>query len=136
MILFKGDNTYKGQPLFRAAVMDSGSVVPALTTDSSKAENVFQNFAAAAGCGSVPAATVLDCLRSVDYATFHIAANSLPIASGYQSTALAFLPRPDGVALPESPEIMLQKGQYAKVPMMIGDQEDVSTHCMIFSWFC
>lgn len=128
MILFKGDNTYKGKPLFRAAVMDSGSVVPTVPNDSQKAENVFQKFTAAAGCGSASAATVLDCLRSVDYATYHIAANSFPGATSYQSIALPFLPRPDGSAIPESPELMIQKGQYTKIPMIIGDQEDVRPH--------
>lgn len=41
MLLYNGDHTYKGKPLFRAAIMNSGSVVPAERVDSARAEEVY-----------------------------------------------------------------------------------------------
>lgn len=41
--------------------------------------------------------------------------------------ALAYLPRPDGMALFQSPDILAKDGQYAKMPMIIDDQEDEGT---------
>jgi carboxylesterase type B len=41
MLLYNGDNTYKGKPLFRAGIMNSGSVVPAERADSARAQEVY-----------------------------------------------------------------------------------------------
>lgn len=68
MALYNGNNTYKGKPLFRAAIMDSGSIVPTQPADGPRAQNVFDTLAAQAGCSG--AADILDCLRSVDYTTY------------------------------------------------------------------
>jgi acetylcholinesterase len=68
MALYNGNNVYKGKSLFRAAIMDSGSVVPADPVDCPKAEVVFDTVVQNAGCSS--AADTLTCLRSVDYTTF------------------------------------------------------------------
>jgi carboxylesterase type B len=54
-------------------------------------------------------------------------ANSVPSIYSYQSVALAYLPRPDGIALINSPDILAENGQYTKIPMIIGDQEDEGT---------
>lgn len=54
-------------------------------------------------------------------------ANSVPSINSYQSVALAYLPRPDGVALKKSPDILAKSGKYTKIPMIIGDQEDEGT---------
>jgi len=54
-------------------------------------------------------------------------ANSVPSINSYQSVALAYLPRLDGIALIKSPNILAKNGQYTKIPMIIGDQEDEGT---------
>jgi carboxylesterase type B len=41
--------------------------------------------------------------------------------------ALSYLPRPDGAVITQSPDILAQNGQFAKVPFIIGDQEDEGT---------
>jgi len=125
MALYGGDNTYKGKALFRGAIMNSGSVIPADPMDSPKGQRIYNVVVAAAGCTS--AADRLACLRSLDYATFYNAVNSVPSAVSYESIALSYLPRPDGKALPESPEILAQAGKYTPVPFLIGDQEDEGT---------
>lgn len=125
MALYNGRNTYKGKSLFRAAIMDSGTMVPSDPVDCPKSEVVFNTVVTNAGCGR--ATDKLACLRSLDYTTYLNAANSVPGIFGYNSVALSYLPRPDGTVLTMSPDVLATNGQYAKVPMIVGDQEDEGT---------
>ncbi|KAK2071289.1 hypothetical protein P8C59_005725 [Phyllachora maydis] len=130
MALYGGNNMYRGRPLFRAAILDSGSIVPADPVDCPKGQAVYDTVVAAAGCGG--ASDTLACLRAADYTTFLDAANAVPAILSYQSLALAYLPRPDGTALPASPEELLTGGRYAAVPLILGDQEDEGTFFALF----
>ncbi|KAK3937469.1 alpha/beta-hydrolase [Diplogelasinospora grovesii] len=130
MALYGGNNKYNGQPLFRGGIMDSGSIVPADPVDCPKGQAVYNTVVAKAGCSA--ASDTLACLRGVDYQTFLNAANSVPALLSYSSVALSYLPRPDGNVLTDSPEVLVKNGQYAAVPMIIGDQEDEGT---LFSLF-
>ncbi|KAI0136827.1 putative extracellular lipase [Xylariales sp. AK1849] len=130
MALYNGNNTYNGKPLFRAGIMDSGSVIPADAVDCPKGQVVYDTVVEEAGCSG--AEDTLECLRSADYDTFLNAANSVPGIFGYNSVALSYVPRPDGTALTLSPDALAINGQYAAVPMIIGDQEDEGT---LFSLF-
>lgn len=130
MLLYNGNNEYNGKALFRGAIMDSGSTIPADPVDCPKGQVVYDTVVAAAGCSS--SADTLDCLRNLDYTTFLNAANSVPGILSYNSVALSYLPRPDGSVLTKSPDVLVQSGQYAAVPMIIGDQEDEGT---LFSLF-
>ncbi|KAI1312728.1 sterol esterase [Xylaria venustula] len=130
LALYGGNNTYNGNKLFRAAIMDSGSIIPADQVDCERCQGVYDQVVSAAGCSGSD--DTLQCLRDADYDTFLNAANSVPGLLGYTSVALSYVPRPDGVALPDSPDILAKTGQYAAVPMIIGDQEDEGT---LFSLF-
>jgi triacylglycerol lipase len=130
MALYDGDNTYKGKPLFRGAMMDSGSVVPADPVDCPKGQVVYDTVVKTAGCSS--ASDTLECLRGLDYSTFLNAANSVPGLLSYTSVALSYLPRPDGKYLTGSPDILAKQGKYAKVPFILGDQEDEGTIFALF----
>ncbi|KAN0113160.1 cholinesterase [Hyaloscypha variabilis] len=125
MALYNGDNTYKGKPLFRAALMDSGSVVPADSVDCPRAQDIYNTVVDKAGCSG--SSDTLACLRNIDYETFLKATTFVPGVFDYQSVALSYLPRPDGVVITQSPDILAQNGQFAKVPFIIGDQEDEGT---------
>ncbi|KAG9948611.1 lipase 3 precursor, partial [Aureobasidium melanogenum] len=127
MIINSGDNTYNGKPLFRGAISDSGSIVPAVDVDHPKAQAVYDTVVNAAGCSG--SSDTLACLRSLDYETFESAVNSLPGIFSYSSVNLAYLPRPDPSDgfFPVSPEVAVAKGNYAKVPLISGDQEDEGT---------
>jgi carboxylesterase type B len=46
---------------------------------------------------------------------------------------LSYLPRPDGKALTQSPDALLKAGKYAKVPFIVGDQEDEGTLFGLFT---
>jgi hypothetical protein len=73
MIVNSGDNTYNGKPLFRGAIMNSGSIVPALDVASPKAQAVYDTVVNVAGCSG--SSDTLACLRGLDYETFMRAAN-------------------------------------------------------------
>lgn len=126
LALYDGDISYKGKDLFRGAIMNSGSVIPADPVDCPKSQAVYDAVVATAGCSS--SSDTLDCLRGLDYETYLHAANSVPSSFlTYSSIALSYLPRPDGIALRASPEVLVANGQYAAVPMIIGSQEDEGT---------
>jgi carboxylesterase type B len=108
MALYNGDNTYKENPLFRAALMDSGSVVPADPVDCPRAQAIYNTVVDRAGCSRV--SDTLACLRTIDYEVFLEATTSVPGAFHYQSVALSYLPRPDGVVLTQSPDILADSG--------------------------
>ncbi|TGO51971.1 hypothetical protein BCON_0150g00030 [Botryotinia convoluta] len=130
MALYGGDNTYKGKSLFRGAIMNSGSIVPADPVDCPKGQIIYDNVVASAGCSAV--ADTLTCLRGVPYSTLLNATNSVPGLLSYSSIALSYLPRPDGTALTKSPDLLLASGNWAKVPFIIGDQEDEGTIFALF----
>ncbi|KAK2035176.1 carboxylesterase [Colletotrichum zoysiae] len=130
MALYNGNNTYNGKPLFRGAIMNSGSIVPSDPLDTPKGQAVYDKVVATAGCSGK--ADTLNCLRGVDYNTFLNAVTSVPGLLSYNSLALSYLPRPDGETLTASPDVLAKNGQYAAVPMIIGDQEDEGTLFGIF----
>ncbi|KAF9877865.1 carboxylesterase [Colletotrichum karsti] len=130
MALYGGDNKYKGKALFRGAIMNSGSITPTDPVDCPKGQAVYDKVVAEAGCAGK--ADTLNCLREVPYTTFLNAVTSVPGILSYNSLALSYLPRPDGTALPASPDALAKEGRYAAVPMIIGDQEDEGTLFGIF----
>ncbi|KAH6843283.1 Alpha/Beta hydrolase protein [Chaetomium sp. MPI-CAGE-AT-0009] len=132
LALFDGNNTYKGRPLFRGAIMNSGSIAPTEPVNSNKAQGIFNTVVEAAGCASAAESAKLDCLREVDYETFLHASNSVPGYLSYQSLALSYAPRQDGRTLTASPEVLAETGKYAAVPIIIGNQENEGT---VFSLF-
>lgn len=87
MTLYGGNNTYKGKPLFRGAIMDSGSVIPYAAVDAPQAQQVFDQVAAAGGCSS--ASDILACLRALDYEDFLDAATSVPALFDYNGGQLS-----------------------------------------------
>ncbi|KAJ4261638.1 hypothetical protein NW762_007073 [Fusarium torreyae] len=130
MVLYGGDVDYKGKPLFRGAIMNSGSVAPAEAVDSDKGQAIYDAVVEEGGCSS--ASDTLECLRDLPYDKFLDAANSVPGLLSYNSLALSYLPRPDGKVLPDSPEALIAAGRYHAVPMINGNQEDEGTLFALF----
>lgn len=110
--------------------MDSGSIVPADPIDGPKGQAVYDSVVKTAGCSG--ASDSLACLRALPYTQFLNAANSVPGFISYHSVALSYLPRPDGVVLTDSPEVLAKNGKFAAVPFIIGDQEDEGTLFALF----
>lgn len=108
--------------------MNSGTAVRTLPVNSKKAQKVFDQVAVAAGCRSSED-NVLDCLRGVSLDVYRAAMNSIPNFMQTGSNDLAFLPRPDDSddLFPESPEVAVARGAYARVPIIMGNQQDEAT---------
>ena len=131
MLLYNGDHTYKGKPLFRGGIMNSGSIVPADPVDCPKGQLIYDTVVKAAGCSG--STNTLACLRQVPYNKYLQAANSVPGILSYFTVNLSYLPRPDGTAITQSPELLVASGKYAKVPFIVGDQEDEGTLFGLFT---
>ncbi|KPV77126.1 uncharacterized protein RHOBADRAFT_48138 [Rhodotorula graminis WP1] len=143
LLAYGGDITSKtsGQPLFRAAIMESGSPIPV-----GPAENgqwVFDQLTSASGCSS--ASDKVACLRALPYEKMVAATNTLPSIVSYRSASLPFLPRTDGDFVPDLPQELTRSGRYAKVPIINGDQADegtilalgtlnITTSAQLFGW--
>ncbi|KAK7221549.1 hypothetical protein V2G26_009552 [Clonostachys chloroleuca] len=126
-LINNGNSTYNGRPLFRGGIMDSGAVFPAEAVDSPTAQGFFDDFSAAAGCGSEDALT---CLRELPYEEFLNATAVIPGLFGPEEAfRISFTPRPDPADdfFPLSPEKALQQGKIAPVPFLSGNQEDEGT---------
>jgi carboxylesterase type B len=124
LAMYDGNNLYKGRPLFRAAIMNSGSVVPLDGVDGDKAQSVFDTVVEAAGCSTVADEEKLSCLRGLDYQTYFNATNSVPGFLSYSSLSLSYQPRPDGKTITASADVLAKEGKYAAVPAIIGSLQD------------
>ena len=126
-IIENGNNTHNGRPLFRAAIMNSGTTLPADEIDAPQAQDVYNQLVSATNCTS--SNDTLQCLRNVTFQTYWDAVNTLPIFFSYSSIALPWLPRPDRTDgfYPVYPEDALKSGNYTRVPIITGDQEDEGT---------
>lgn len=87
MTLNGGDNTYKGKPLFRGAIMDSGSVIPYARVDAPQAQQVYDSVVRSAGCEG--SGDTLACLRSLSYQDYLNAATSVPALFDYNGGQLS-----------------------------------------------
>lgn len=125
LLLYGGNATYKGKPLFRGAIMNSGTAIPADRIDSRQAQLVYDTIVKAAGCSN--AGDSLTCLRELPYEDYLRATQSVPTLFAFNSEAISYLPRPDGTILQDSPEQMATDGRLHAVPMIIGDLEDEGT---------
>ena len=130
MILYSGNHSYNGKPLFRGGIMSSGCMFPSQPVDGERAQAVYDSVVETAGC--TDSSDTLECLRSLDYGDFLNAVSAPPGLLSYAGIALSYLPRPDGTVLPDSPEVMIQQGKYAPIPLIVGDQEDEGTLFALF----
>ena len=105
--------------------MNSGSAIPVNDMDGEKGQQIYETVVEAGGCSGQP--DTLDCLRGLDYETFLNATTSVAALVSYTTVALSYIPRPDGKTLTQSPDALAMSGKYAKVPFIIGDQEDEGT---------
>jgi triacylglycerol lipase len=132
MLMYDGDNTYNNKPLFRGAIMDSGSITPTKQLNSSNAQEVYNQLAINAGCHDT--ANSFECLSRLSGQELNEAQNDIPAIFSYKSLALPFLPRWDGKKMfKEQVYDLVAKGKYAKVPYIIGDNEDEGTMFAMFN---
>lgn len=87
MTYLAGNNTYNGKPLFRGAIMDSGSVIPYGPIDEPTAQATYDQVVSAGGCSGE--ADTLACLRGLSYDDFYHAASSVPALFDYNGVQLS-----------------------------------------------
>ncbi|WPG98872.1 putative secreted lipase [Acrodontium crateriforme] len=129
LIINGGDHTYKGRPLFRAAIMDSGSLVGTHNVSSPPAQHIYDTVLSNAGCSGPTSEARLACLRTKDYPTLLNAARSVPALISPKSLALSYPPRQDlwDDFYAIDPDVALNEGRFANVPVIMGNQEDEGT---------
>jgi carboxylesterase type B len=124
-----GDHTYRGKPLFRGAIMHSGSSTPAQAADSAIAQNIYDAFVSEAGCAG--AADSLSCLRQLPFETFLNATAIIPGSLGPVGLRMNFAPRPDSTNnfYAVSPDVALKgpNPKVAPVSFISGTQDDEGT---------
>ncbi|KAJ5116859.1 hypothetical protein N7456_001207 [Penicillium angulare] len=132
LALYGGDIKYNktGKPLFRGAIMDSGSMQPAQAVNSTRGQDIYNQVIETGGCSK--SKDSLACLRGLSYEDFLNAVSAPPSLISFNGLSLTYQPRPDGVILPESPDILAKKGAFASVPFIVGDQEDEGTLFALF----
>ncbi|KAH9175630.1 carotenoid ester lipase precursor [Lactarius sanguifluus] len=119
-MLANGGNT---EGLFRAAFMQSGSPTP--VGDITNGQQYYDFLVARTNCTGSP--DTLVCLRAAPYEALQAAMDSTPALFSYQSLALAWQPRADGVFLTDNPQKLVQQGKVAKIPFVAGECDDEGT---------
>lgn len=107
--------------------MNSGSILPALNISAPYNQQIYDHVVEACNC--TDSSDTLSCLRSVPSKTIIAAQEKLPGMFNYQGLHLTWFPRPDPSDgfFPKSPEVAINSTAYAKVPIIIGDDEDEGT---------
>lgn len=137
MAMYDGDNTYNGKPLFRGAIMQSGSLLPMETITDSRPQKLYHHFADAAGCSNLGDSDTMTCLRGKSTSTLSAAMNSWGLADGFgvMDMFITWSPRADGNILRDIPYKLVDAGKFAKVPYIIGNQNDEATlFAALLSW--
>lgn len=87
--------------------MDSGTITPTEPANGTKGQAIYNSIVAAGGC--TWNTDTLNCLRALPYDQYLAAANSVPSITSFKGIALSYLPRQDGEALIDSPDVLAQK---------------------------
>ncbi|KAI0265664.1 carotenoid ester lipase precursor [Gloeopeniophorella convolvens] len=119
-MLTNGGNT---EGLFRAGFMESGSPEP--VGDITHGQPYYDDLVKRTGCSG--SSDTLECLRSLPYTTLKSAVDQSPAIFNYQSLALAWQPRVDGIFLTDAPQKLVQQGSVANIPFVTGDCDDEGT---------
>ncbi|KIK50762.1 hypothetical protein GYMLUDRAFT_50992 [Collybiopsis luxurians FD-317 M1] len=109
--------------LFRAAFMESGS--PLSVGDITLGQKYYNQLVAATNCSRL--SNTLECLRHVPYPQLKAALDETPNIFSYQSIELPWLPRVDGVFLLDNPQMLVQRGEIAPIPVVTGNCDDEGT---------
>lgn len=129
LVLYDGDHTYNGKPLFHAAIMQSGGPLPFADITSIRPQVEYDRFIQLTGCQMFKGEAAIDCLRTRPIETLAEAFNSYPREEsfGILEMFLAYAPRPDGKILTEDPYTLYKQNKVAPVPIITGDMEDDGT---------
>lgn len=129
---FNGDITYKGKPLFRGGILNSGTFMRQEAADSPAAQATFDKIVATAGCSG--AEDKLTCLRALSTDELTKAVNNFPAMLTFVGASVAYMPTIDGKFFTKSPYAHTRDKLYAPIPILVGDQEDEGTLFSLAQW--
>ncbi|KAF8154970.1 carotenoid ester lipase precursor [Crassisporium funariophilum] len=109
--------------LFHGAFMESGSPIP--LTDITTLQPSFDQLVANTNCTG--SSNLIQCLRAVPFDALSTAMNQSPNIFSFMSLELAWQPTVDGQFLVRDPQVSIQRGLYAKIPLVTGDCDDEGT---------
>ncbi|VVT53807.1 uncharacterized protein SAPINGB_P003759 [Magnusiomyces paraingens] len=129
MEMYDGDHTYNGKPLFHGAIMQSGSVLPLETIDNERSQKLADRFIKAAECDNRSDKDTMSCLRGKSTQELDRAMNTFSVFEnfGILDMFVTWAPRADGKYIRDIPHKLTDQRKFAKVPIIIGDQEDEAT---------
>ncbi|KAH9170119.1 alpha beta-hydrolase [Lactarius sanguifluus] len=116
-------NGGKTEGLFRAAFMQSGSPTP--VGDITNGQKYYDFLVARTNCSG--SCDTLACLRAAPYEELKAAMDDTPSILSFQSVALVWQPRADGVFLTDHPQKLVQQGKVARIPFVAGECDDEGT---------
>lgn len=129
LVLYDGDHTYNGKPLYHAAIMQSGGPLPFADMTSLRPQVEYDRFLQLTGCQKFKGEAAIDCLRTRPLDILVGAFNSYPVDEifGILEMFLAYSPRPDGKILTGDPYTLYKQNKVAPVPIITGNMEDDGT---------
>lgn len=129
---------YTKQPLFSAAIMQSGSIIPTGYVDDVFPEGMFWRLAKGTSCSDQQDAHIeglqegfeaLDCLRNIsidaimDFQKSFVHEERFGVVEAY----LAWSPHADGDILRKPVYQLVREGNIAQIPYITGNQQDEGT---------
>jgi len=117
-------------PYLRAAVMESSITSPMEATNSNKNNYYYNYLVQQTNCTA--SKSTLECLRKVPSATLLDAVNTTPAMFSPNSMNFTWFQSVDNVLFNKSLKEYIREGQYAKVPVLAGGNDDDGT---VFSFY-
>ncbi|KAF5341391.1 hypothetical protein D9758_012291 [Tetrapyrgos nigripes] len=106
---------HEGPGLFTGAIAQS--VDRSITPLAKQQEPLFELYSEASGCGEGSLADKMDCLRTASISTL---ARAQEAARTFNITSRGFGPIVDGKVITDHPTASVIRGDYAKVPLIVG----------------
>ncbi|KAI0656712.1 carotenoid ester lipase precursor [Cubamyces menziesii] len=113
-------NGGNNEGLFRAGFLESGA--PGPYGDILELQDTYDQIVTDAGCAS--ANNTLQCLRTVPASVLKAAMDKSPSFVDYVQVNTPWNAHADGVFITEPPQHLLLKGHVARIPIVIGNDED------------
>ncbi|KAJ6468622.1 sterol esterase [Mycena vitilis] len=122
-MLLLSNKRFESSALVRGAFLLSGS--PITTGSIADGQSHYDNLVAANNC--THAADTLACLRSVPLPAFTRTVDNTTNLFSFSSVQNIWRPRVDGDVIVQNPLVSVASGQFAKIPIMTGDDDDEGT---------
>lgn len=127
MIFNGGDNTYEGKPLYHAAILESGGILPFANSSSANPTKEYDIMVELTNCSD--AEDKLECMRGRSFEEIEEAKNSYTLKEVYGGIDqfLGYSPRQDGDLIDGDPLDLWRAGKFPDIPIIMSNQEDEGT---------